>query len=113
MLNEKKIDFIVCVNDDLYFNECTFYISHLTVPKGYETEIISIRDADSMCSAYNAGMKESDARYKVYLHQDVFIRNINFLSDILSIFERDSSIGMIGMIGGGIICLSWVLGILV
>ena len=100
MLNEKKIDFIVCVNDDLYFNECTFYISHLTVPKGYETEIISIRDADSMCSAYNAGMKESDARYKVYLHQDVFIRNINFLSDILSIFERDSSIGMIGMIGG-------------
>lgn len=100
MLNEKKIAFIACVNDDMYFNECIFYINQLIVPKGYEIEIISIRDADSMCSAYNAGMKGSDAKYKIYLHQDVFIRNKNFLSDILSIFNRDSSIGMIGMIGG-------------
>ena len=100
MPKENKITFIICVNDDLYYSECTFYINQLVIPEGYETEIISIRDAESMCSAYNAGMKESDAKYKIYLHQDVFIRNKNFLSDILNIFKNDSSIGMIGMIGG-------------
>ena len=100
MPKENKITFIICVNDDLYYSECTFYINQLVIPEGYKTEIISIRDAESMCSAYNAGMKESDAKYKIYLHQDVFIRNKNFLSDILNIFKNDSSIGMIGMIGG-------------
>lgn len=100
MVKEKKIAFIICVTDDIYFNECVFYINQINIPDSFKIEIISIRDADSMCSAYNAGMKESDAKYKVYLHQDVFIRNKNFLSDILAVFNKDNSIGMIGMIGG-------------
>lgn len=100
MVNEKKIAFIICVTDDLYYNECLFYINQLYVPDGFETDVIVIRDADSMCSAYNAAMNESDAKYKVYLHQDVLIRNKNFISDILSIFKQDSEVGMIGMIGG-------------
>ena len=43
-------------------------------------------------------MKQSDAKYKVYLHQDVFIINKNFIEDILKIFN-DKKIGLIGMIG--------------
>ena len=51
MPKENKITFIICVNDDLYYSECKFYINQLVIPEGYETEIISIRDAESMCSA--------------------------------------------------------------
>lgn len=33
------------------------------------------------------------------MHQDVFINNKNFLSDLLDIFQRDEQIGMVGTVG--------------
>lgn len=99
-MNEKLIAFIICVNNEVVFGECQYYINRLHVPEGYAVEMLAISDADSMCAAYDLGMQSSQAKYKIYMHQDVFIRNINFLEDILRIFLQDESIGMIGMIGG-------------
>ena len=98
-MNSMKICFIICANDELYLGECVRYIQWLHVPKGMEVEILEIRDAVSMTAGYNEGMKCSDAKYKVYLHQDVFIKNRNFISDIISIFQQDIKIGMIGLVG--------------
>ena len=92
------ITFIICVNNELYFEECRYYIEHLEVPAGYDIDVIGIWEADSMCAAYNLGMRSSDAKYKVYMHQDVFIVNINLLEDILKIFE-DKNVGMLGVVG--------------
>ena len=92
------IAFIICVNNELYFEECKYYIEHLEVPAGYDIDVIGIWEADSMCAAYNLGMRSSDAKYKVYMHQDVFIVNINLLEDILKIFE-DKNVGMLGVVG--------------
>lgn len=97
-MNERKICFIACVNNDKYEREMLKYIEHLEIPEGYETEYLSIRDAKSMASGYNEGMRGSDAKYKVYLHQDVFIVNPYFIRDVLEIFE-DERIGMLGMVG--------------
>jgi hypothetical protein len=102
-MNENKIAFIICTNNELYLNECIFYINHLTIPEGYETDIISIMDASGITAGYNAAMKESDAKYKVYLHQDVFILNKNFIADVLKVFE-DKTIGMIGVLGSSSDC---------
>lgn len=99
-LNDKKIAFIICSNDEQYLEECKIYIGNLTVPEGFSIEIIPIIGAKSMCSGYNFGMRSSDARYKVYLHQDVFILNYNLISDFISVFEADEMIGMIGVVGG-------------
>ena len=52
-----------------------------------------------MTSGYNSAMTETDARYKIYMHQDVYIINKYFLLNIIDIFNKDDSIGMIGMIG--------------
>lgn len=98
-MNDKKVCFIICANDEMYFGECLRYIQWLHVPEGIETEILEIRDAVSMTAGYNEGMKCSDAKYKVYLHQDTFIKNRNFIRDILDIFQADAQIGMIGMVG--------------
>lgn len=98
-INVNKICFIVCVNDDFYFKECVRYIRNLKKPKGIEIQLLEIRDAESMTSGYNEGMNISDAKYKVYLHQDVFIRNKFFIYDILDIFKSNNHIGMIGLIG--------------
>ena len=99
-MNDKKVAFIICSNNSLYYEECAWYINRLHIPEGYETDIIRISDAESMAQGYNAAMESSDAKYKIYLHQDVFIYNSNFIDDILEIFMSDSQIGMIGMIGG-------------
>lgn len=98
-MNE-KICFIICASNEIYLNECTYYIKNLKCPHDMEVDIICIRGAESMCGGYNEGMKQSDAKYKIYLHQDVFIRNRNFIPDIVNIFRSDPSIGMIGMVGG-------------
>ena len=37
-MNDKKICFIACVNDEDFFSECLLYISRLHVPEGYEIE---------------------------------------------------------------------------
>lgn len=99
-MNAKKIAFIICVNNELYYEECAWYINQIGIPEGYETDIICITEAESMTMAYNAAMESSDAKYKVYLHQDVFIYNRNFIEDVVRIFESDSNLGMIGVIGG-------------
>lgn len=98
-LNEHKMCFIICSNNETYLKECLFYISRLDIPAGYEIDVMSIWDAKSMTGGYNEGMKASDARYKIYLHQDVFILYKGFLQSVLDIFQSDNSIGMIGMVG--------------
>lgn len=99
-MQAKLITFIICVNNELYYEECLYYINRLLIPNGYGIDIIAIREADSMCAAYNAGMQSSDAKYKIYMHQDVMIREIHFLEYIIELFKQNENVGMIGMIGG-------------
>lgn len=97
-MNNKKFCFIMCSNDKQYEDECMLYINDLKIPDGYVVDHIIIHNAISMTSGYNKAMNSSDAKYKIYLHQDVFILNKNFLFDLLYYFS-DKSAGMIGMVG--------------
>ncbi len=97
-MDERKICFIACVNNENYEQEMLRYLKRLNVPRGYEMESFSIWGAESMAAGDNEGMRRSSAKYKVYLHQDVFIVNKNFISDLLDIF-REEDIGMAGMVG--------------
>ena len=97
-MNNKKFCFIMCSNNKQYEDESMLYINDLKTPDGYIVDHIIIHDAISMTSGYNKAMKSSDAKYKIYLHQDVFILNKNFLFDLLYYFS-DKSTGMIGMVG--------------
>lgn len=98
-MNKQKISFIICTNQEYLLEECCLYIKRLIVPDGYDTDIITIQNASGIASAYNQAIKQSDAKYKIYLHQDVLIINPNFINDILELFIPHPDIGMIGMIG--------------
>lgn len=98
-MNNYKFCFIICYNDDLFLSESSAYINALHIPDGFSAEILSVENATSMAAGYQYAMTHSDAKYKIYLHQDVFIINPDFLSDLLNIFRSDSSIGMIGLVG--------------
>ena len=99
MVDKNKICFIICVNNDFFYRECVKYIRWLELPEGMELEILEIRDAKSMASGYQRGMEQSNAKYKVYMHQDVFIINKYFIYDIVSIFKSQGKVGLIGLIG--------------
>ena len=97
-MDEHKICFVMCVNDDAYAAEAVWYIRRLKIPDGYCVEWQCVKGAVSMTAGYNEAMKNSDARYKVYLHQDVMILEPDFIERMLHIFQ-DPSIGMFGMVG--------------
>lgn len=98
-MNNHKFTFIICTNDKLLLNECIHYIDHLIVPEGYEYDLLTVMDADSMTGGYQEAMLASDAKYKIYMHQDVFVLNKYLLLDLLSVFGSDPTIGMVGMVG--------------
>ena len=98
MTDGAKVAFITCVNDEEQYEECLLYLRHLRLPKEMVAEYLPVRGAASMAAGYNAAMTSSDARYKVYLHQDTLVVNKEFVRDMIRIFE-DESIGMIGMVG--------------
>lgn len=98
-MNSHKICFIYCVSQQEVLQESIRHISALHIPDGYEIEIISIPAAKSITSGYNKGMSESNAKYKIYLHQDVYITHRNFLMDMIRIFENNPQLGLMGVIG--------------
>ena len=98
-MNAQKVSFIICTDSESALHECEIYIKQLTVPEEFVVNVLPIRGANSMAEGYNAGMLQTDAKYKVYLHQDALILNKNFLQDTLAIFQENPQIGMIGMVG--------------
>lgn len=98
-VNDKEICFIICTNDLEQFAECDAYIRRLVVPAGMTIDVISIQDAPSICAGYNAGMRASNARYKVYMHHDVYILNPTFIQDVIDCFTRNPEAGLMGMMG--------------
>ena len=93
------VDFIICTNNELWFSECERYIRKLCIPVGIHIHVIPVWNARNMCNGYNIGMRQSKAKYKVYLHHDTFIINPDFIADILRIFKSDEKIGLLGLVG--------------
>lgn len=98
-MNDHKFEIIILSNNQRYLEECKFYLERLEVPEGYELSLSVVSGAVSMTSGYQSAMGESDARYKIYIHQDTFLINPGILADLLRTFESDERIGLIGMVG--------------
>lgn len=102
-MNENKICFITCINDEIKHQKMLGYFTKLEVPADFETEVVTITERGGMAAGYNQGMQSSDAKYKVYVTQDTLITNRYFIRDVIKIFNQDKSIGIIGVLGTEII----------
>lgn len=98
-MDHKRICFIICYNQKVYLEECLLYLQQLHVPDGFSISFCTISDAPSITKGYQTAMEESDAKYKIYMHQDVLILYPYFLDSLIEIFQLYSRIGMIGMVG--------------
>jgi len=95
----ESVAFIACVNDEQLYRQSLVYLDALN-KSNFSVEIIKVVSNYSLTSAYNEGMRRSKAHYKVYLHQDTFILEKDFLNRIDQVFKSNPSIGMIGVLGG-------------
>lgn len=95
----QKICFIACCNNDRERDEMNVWIDRLWIPEGMEVEKREVTNAPSMCAGYNEAMNSSDAKYKIYLHQDIRILNPYFIYDLIDCFDRNPKAGMVGMFG--------------
>lgn len=109
-MNEKKICFVICTNDEKKYTKCIKYIDKIILPINYVKEILPIINAPSMTTAYNFAMKNTDAKYKIYLHQDVYIINKNIIFDMLKLFKKYSQLGIIGIAGAKLLPTNCVWG---
>lgn len=98
-INEKKIAFIHCVNQEKTYENALNNWKQLAIPYGYEIEYIPIYKSQSICHSYNQAMHMTNAKYKIYLHQDICFEEKDILLKILKIFQNDRKVGMIGVIG--------------
>lgn len=97
--NENKICFITAVNDEKKYARCVKYLQALVVPDGMQVNYLAVRGAGSMTEAYQQARMASDAKYKIYLHQDVECINRLMLKRLITAFKNNSEYGILGVAG--------------
>lgn len=98
-LDDNKICFITAVNNEEKYTRCVAFLKKLSIPSGMNTEYLAVRGAHSMTEAYQEAMRASDAKYKIYLHQDVECVNRQMLKRIIKLFQKHPEYGMLGVVG--------------
>lgn len=99
-VNEKSIAYILCANSEEYVEEVVEYISYQKIPEEYDVNVYVIYNAKSMTQGYNAGMHLSNARYKIYIHQDTFIFDPDYTWSIVQELKK-GEYRMLGVAGAG------------
>jgi len=95
---DRQFLFVTCVNNEQLYRECLEHIRGLEVPDTYTVDTLPIYNAASMTSGYNQALLHG-AKYKIYLHQDVFVVHRMFLVDLLRLFTSHPQLGLLGMAG--------------
>ncbi len=98
-LNPRAIAFLTLVNDETQYDTCLRYIDALQIPSGYTVEKIAVHGATSMAEGYQRAMEASTARYKIYVHQDVYLVHRGLLLELVNLFRTYPRLGMVGVVG--------------
>ncbi len=98
ILDARKIAIIIYFTDKIFLQETLESLQTLNVPEKFFVDILPVQGEEKF-RAYNFAMKESDAKYKIYLDENVSILRKNILSEIISVFQSDDKIGIVSTSG--------------
>lgn len=93
------IAFITCVDEETQYDTYLRYLDALQIPSGYSVEKIGVFGATSMAEGYQRAMEASTARYKIYVHQDVYLVHRGLLPELVRLFKTYPRLGMVGVVG--------------
>ncbi len=96
-MDAKKISFIIYKTNDEICEATKKSLEQMTAG-GYAVDVLTV-EGENKYAAYNSALKNSDAKYKIYVDEKIEVRQKNFLSDIIKIFKSDEKIGVIGVSG--------------
>ncbi len=99
MIDNQRFEFIYCANNPGLCQESLQYLTKLKIPDGFTVGNIISENAASIAEGYQQALLKSNAKYKIYLHQDVNILNENFLHDIAALFKNHPQLGLLGVLG--------------
>ena len=99
MGGEQKIAYITCVNDEEMYAACREALQAQGLPEGMTAEFVPIRGAESMCAGYHAAQRMTEAKYKLYIHQDCILQRRDVVSRMLAIFAAHPDAGLVGLAG--------------
>lgn len=96
----ETIAFIICYDKERYLEECTYYIRKLQVPKGFQIDIVSVRDVSGNEELLREAVRKNRAEYKVCMDQRIYIVNDHFLYEMAAAFRCGQNVGAVGILGG-------------
>ena len=92
-----KVAFILYGDTDLILSENLHYIQSLIVPERTEVEAYTLSTQNGIREAIEAGRLQSDAKYKVYLDQNAYVIDKQFLVKTLGVFRQNPQLGALGV----------------
>ena len=98
MKNEKKFAFLVRKSNEALYDSCLKSLQSLRLPAGYEAELFTLTAEAPYAVQANKALALSDAKYKIYINDDLRLVYAHLLEDLPAIFENES-IGMVGALG--------------
>ncbi|WP_039969615.1 glycosyltransferase [Selenomonas artemidis] len=104
-MNEKGIAILVWKRNEEHYANCIEGLRNLQYPAGCEVQVYTLTEQDVFTKQCNSVLAETDAKYKIYLSDEMRIAAPTFVQDMLNIFA-DTSIGMIGFFGSAEMPLS-------
>lgn len=96
---ENQILFIIIGNDQWVISENICYLNNLVIPENMNAEYVIINETENIPNAFQKGMIQSSAKYKIYLDQNAFIIDKEFLVKAIKTFNEYKNIAMIGSCG--------------
>ena len=63
----EKFSFIVYKKSELMYQRLLDSLERVNIPKGFQADVVTIDGCDGIAAAYNEGMKQSNAKYKIYI----------------------------------------------
>lgn len=98
-LDEHKICFITAVRDKAKYQESMAYWQRLRVPEGMTVQYIGVSDWPSIGQAYQMAMGKSDAKYKIYIHDNIWLTQTDFLEVLIQMFKEHPEYGIASVAG--------------
>ena len=97
-MDRRKIAVLVRKADQARYDFCMVSLQNAEWPKGYAVEYFVIDAARPYAAQVNKILAETDAKYKIYINDDVCLVCKQAIREMLAIFQ-DEEIAMLGIFG--------------